>query len=67
MIGAAAEAFKNAVKRDHRNLDYLFALAETYEAGKKLKAAIKTYERILELSPYNDEVKRKLKILEPKI
>jgi cytochrome c-type biogenesis protein CcmH/NrfG len=65
-FGAAAESFKNAVKRDHRNLDFLFALAEAYELGKNLKAATKTYERILELSPYNDEVKQKLKELEPK-
>ncbi|MFH1375696.1 MAG: tetratricopeptide repeat protein [Patescibacteria group bacterium] len=63
---AAAEAFKNAVKRDHRNLDYLFALAEAYEAGKNEKAALKTYERILELSPYNEEVREKLKKLEPR-
>ncbi len=64
---AAAESFKNAVKRDHRNLDFLFALAEAYELGKNLKTAVKTYERILELSPYNEEVKQKLKELEPKI
>ncbi|MFH0775999.1 MAG: tetratricopeptide repeat protein [Patescibacteria group bacterium] len=66
-FAAAEEAFKNAVKRDHRNLDYLFALAEAYELAKNGKAAIKTYERILELSPYNEEVKKKLEILEPKI
>ena len=63
----AESAFKNAVKRDHRNLDYLFALAEVYELAKNLKAAVKTYERILELSPYNEDVKKKLKELEPKI
>lgn len=63
----AENAFKNAVKRDHRNLDYLFALAEAYELARNLKAAVKTYERILELSPYNEIVKEKLKELEPKI
>ncbi|MFH0834672.1 MAG: tetratricopeptide repeat protein [Patescibacteria group bacterium] len=66
-FAAAEEAFKNAVKRDHRNLDYLFALAEAYELAKNGKAAVKTYERILELSPYNEVVKEKLAILEPKI
>jgi len=65
-FGAAAESFKNAVKRDHRNLDYLFALAEAYDLGGNVKAGIKTYERILELSPYNEEVKQKLKKLKAK-
>ena len=60
----AITAFKNAVKRDHRNLDFLFALAEAYEKGENTKAALKTFERILELSPYNNEVKIKLRKLE---
>ena len=64
---SAIGAFKNAVKRDHRNLDFLFALAEAYEKGGNAKAALKTFERILELSPYNDEVKSKIKKLESEI
>ncbi|MFA6457992.1 MAG: tetratricopeptide repeat protein [Patescibacteria group bacterium] len=64
---AAEQAFKNAVKRDHRNLEYLFALAEAYELAGNFKAAIKTCERILELSPYNEAVKEKLKEFEPKV
>jgi len=63
----ATSAFKNAVKRDHRNLDFLFALAEAYEKDKNTKAALKTFERILELSPYNNEVKLKIKKLELQI
>lgn len=64
---SAQDAFAHAVKLEGRNLEYLFALAEACELGANIKYARKTYERILELSPYSEEAKEKLAKLEEKL
>lgn len=57
---AAIRAFRQAVDLEKKNTDYLTALAEAYELNSQQKAAVATYEKILEIAPYHEEIKARL-------
>lgn len=56
--------FEQASRLDPRNLDYLWILLEFYEKFSRGDEMIRVLTKILELDPYNNEVKGKLKLLE---
>ena len=63
---AAIECFREAVKKEPRNIEFLYLLADSCSEGKEFAEAKKWYEKILDISPYDDAAKeevRKLKAL----
>lgn len=59
----ALHYFERASRRKPKDIDLKFILADYYERLVRLDEAIETLEGILELDPYNDEVKKRLKLL----
>lgn len=59
-FAGATDAFFRAVKLDRKNIDYLLALGESYTAAGEREKAVKAYEQVLDISPYNDDAKHRL-------
>lgn len=59
----ALHYFERAARRKPKDIDLKLILAEYYERLVRLDEAIETMEGILELDPYNDEIKKRLKLL----
>lgn len=58
-------AFLKQFLRDHpRDTDNLILLGSSYRNIGKINDAINTYQRVMEIQPYNDEVKKEIAELE---
>ena len=55
--GEAIEAYEQAVRFDTRNTAYMFILGENYLETGAFSLAVKVFERILEIEPYNEKAK----------
>lgn len=62
----ALHYFERASRRKPKDMDLKLILADYYERLVRLDEAIETLEGILELDPYNDEVKKRLRLLKKK-
>ncbi len=60
----AMAAFESACRLDPRNLDYWWTVLEYYEKFSKKEDMARVLKKILELDPYNDVAKGKLRLLE---
>lgn len=60
---AAEECFHKAVQLEPRSLEFLFLLADSKKEQKNFPGAKKVYERILEISPFDEEAKAAVKSL----
>jgi tetratricopeptide (TPR) repeat protein len=58
---AAINDFTQVITEDKDNFDALYSRASSFEATFKYKAAIKDYEKLLKLSPYNETARNLLK------
>ena len=58
---AAINDFTQVITQDKDNFDAIYARAASYEATFKYKEAIKDYERLLKLSPYDERAQNLLK------
>ena len=58
---AAINDFTKVINNDKKNFDALYARASSYEAIFKYKDAIKDYEQLLEIAPYNEAANNLLK------
>lgn len=62
----ALHYFERAARRKPKDIDLKLILVDYYERLVRLDEAIETLEGILELDPYNDEVKKRLRLLKKK-
>lgn len=62
----ALHYFERAARRKPKDTDLKLILADYYERLVRLDEAIETLEAVLELDPYNDEVKKRIKVLRKK-
>lgn len=62
----ALHYFERAARRKPKDIDLKLILADYYERLVRLDEAIETLESVLELDPYNDEVKKRIKVLRKK-
>ncbi len=62
----ALHYFERAARRKPKDIDLKLILADYYERLVRLDEAIETLEAVLELDPYNDEVKKRIKVLRKK-
>lgn len=62
----ALHYFERASRRKPKDVELKLILADYYERLVRLEEAIETLEGILELDPYNEEVKKRLKLLQKK-
>lgn len=62
----ALHYFERAARRKPKDIDLKLILADYYERLVRLDEAIETLEAVLELDPYNDEVKKRVKVLRKK-
>ncbi len=62
----ALHYFERASRRKPKDLDLKLILADYYERLVRLEESIDTLEGILEIDPYNEEVKKRLKLLQKK-
>lgn len=62
----ALHYFERAANRKPKDLDLKLILADYYERLVQLSEAIKKLEEILEADPYNQEVKKRLRLLRKK-
>lgn len=60
----ALHYFERASRRKPKDMDLKLILADYYERLVRLDEAIETLEGILELDPYNEDVKKRLKLLQ---
>ncbi len=60
---AAIDCFTEAVKKDSRNLDFLYLLADALLEANHFVDAKKSYERILDISPYDEAAKEEVRRL----
>ena len=58
---AAINDFTKVINEDKDNFDAIYARASSYEAIFKYKDAIKDYERLLKIAPYNEAANNLLK------
>lgn len=63
---AATAAFEKAVRYAPRKVEYLFFLADSYLATEEPQKAKKTFEKILDISPFNEDAKGELELLRRK-
>ncbi|MBI5414400.1 tetratricopeptide repeat protein [Candidatus Peregrinibacteria bacterium] len=63
-LESAIECFENAVKKDPRNLGFLYHLADSCLEAKRFSEARKWYEKILDLSPYDESAKEEVRRLQ---
>ena len=63
----ALHYFERAARRKPKDTDLKLILADYYERLVRLDEAIETLEGILEIDPYNDEVKKRIKLLRKKV
>ena len=54
---------KNLVRKDPKNIEYLEVLATLQEKTDHAFDAIKTYKQILRIEPNNNEIKKKINML----
>ena len=59
----ALHYFERAARRKPKDIDLKLILVDYYERLVRLEEAIETMEGILELDPYNEDVKKRLKLL----
>ncbi len=62
-LESAIKCFRSAVQKEPRKIEFLYLLADACLEGKKFTEARKWYERILDLSPYDDEAKEEIRRL----
>lgn len=63
----ALEHLEVATRLDGRNLDYLWSLLGYYEKFSRRGDMVRTLKRILDLTPYDQEAKAKLALLEEQV